>query len=498
MNSKNKKIIIIISVILILFGIYMLYNTFAVSTIASKSEDNIYDIIAGEGTTITVPKGSSKTIYLHLKNTNNSSVKYALGYNTNTNIEVKVYEDSKDKPSDIIGYTENKYIKLYLNNTSTTDNTVTITSVLGYENGGDLIVPDGITLVTEVYTPPKITEPTVVLSDYITNLYTNSEKGYVQINSITYQYGGCDTFSFPCSNGGLVGDRLGGATEEFAGGNIRYYGANTTNYIYFNCSDYSNQTSDTCELWRIIGVFDGKVKIMRNESIGEYSWDTSASDINSGNGENEWSDSTLMKLLNPGYESESVGGSLYYNSGSGKCYNGQYKATTSCDFTNTGIKNNATKNKIAEVSWPLGGVYSAEIYANEAYTNERGTEVYEGREKSWTGKIALAYASDYGYVSPCMKKLRSFSDSNSNCLNNSWMYPIVTTSGEYNSWFLTPNYGNSFYAWDVNKGGYVNTNLYGDTVCHAKSVFPTLFLNQAETIVEGNTGSINDPYKLSP
>ena len=68
MNSKNKKIIIIIiSVILILFGIYMLYNTFAVSTIASKSEDNIYDIIAGEGTTITVPKGNSKTIYFHLK-----------------------------------------------------------------------------------------------------------------------------------------------------------------------------------------------------------------------------------------------------------------------------------------------------------------------------------------------------------------------------------------------------------------------------------------------
>ena len=124
---NKKKIIIIILVILILFGIYMLYNTFAVSTIASNNESNVYNITIGEGTTITVPKGSSKTIYFHLKNTNNGSVKYALGYNTTANIEVKVYEDSKDKTSDIIGYTENKYIKLYLNNTSTTDNTVTIT-----------------------------------------------------------------------------------------------------------------------------------------------------------------------------------------------------------------------------------------------------------------------------------------------------------------------------------------------------------------------------------
>ncbi len=494
----RKKIIIFLLVLFILFGIYMLYNTFAVNSIASNISDNVYDIDINDSSTITIPKNSSKTVYYHIKNTNKGSVKYGVGYNTNTIIEVKIYDDSKDKASDTISYGDNKYIKLYLNNSTSSDSSVTISLVLGYENGGDLIVDDGITLVTEVYTKPKVTEPTVVLSDYITNLYTNSEKANVQINSIAYQYGGCDTFSFPCSDGGLVGDRLGGETDEFDGGNIRYYGANTTNYIYFNCSDYSNQTADTCELWRIIGVFDGKVKIMRNESIGNYSWDTSASDINSGNGENEWSDSTLMKLLNPGYESESVGGSLYYNSESGKCYNGQYKATTSCDFTNTGIKNNATRTKIAEVAWSLGGVYSAEVYANEVYTNERGTEVYEGRKTSWTGKIALAYASDYGYVSPCMKKLYSFSDSAKNCLDNSWMYPIVTTSGEYNSWFLTPNYGNSFYAWDVNNGGYVNTNLYGDSVCEAKSVFPTLFLNQAETIVEGNTGTQSDPYKLSP
>ena len=54
-------------------------------------------------------------------------------------------------------------------------------------------------------------------------------------------------------------------------GNIRYYGASPNNYIYFNCDAYPETN---CELWRIIGVVDGKVKLIRNESIGDYSWDT--------------------------------------------------------------------------------------------------------------------------------------------------------------------------------------------------------------------------------
>ena len=35
-----------------------------------------------------------------------------------------------------------------------------------------------------------------------------------------------------------------------------------------------------------------------------------------------------MKLLNPSYESETTGGSLYYNAKSGNCYAGQNNATT--------------------------------------------------------------------------------------------------------------------------------------------------------------------------
>ena len=113
-------------------------------------------------------------------------------------------------------------------------------------------------------------------------------------------------------------------------GNIRYYGASPNNYIYFNCSDYSNQSDSTCEKWRIIGVFDGKVKIMRNESIGDYSWDNkgTSSGAETNNGKNNWSDARLMKMLNAGYESE-TGGSLYWNRLNGNCYSGPAAAAMS-------------------------------------------------------------------------------------------------------------------------------------------------------------------------
>ena len=98
-----------------------------------------------------------------------------------------------------------------------------------------------------------------------------------------------------------MNDRLGGTTTDLDGDNIRYYGANPNNYIYFNCSDYSNQTSSTCETWRIIGVFDGKLKLIKSESIGAYSWDNKDTSTGAENdtGKNDWTTARLMKLLNP-------------------------------------------------------------------------------------------------------------------------------------------------------------------------------------------------------
>ena len=354
------------------------------------------------------------------------------------------------------------------------------------------IVIDGQSIYTTTnYDPNNNTElpkgPTI--AEYITNLYTNASKTKAQNNGIDYNY---------ASSESLMNDRLGGTTTDLDGGNIRYYGANPNNYIYFNCSDYNNQSDTTCEKWRIIGVFGNQVKIIRNEQIGVYSWDTSASGVNSGYGENEWPEADLMKLLNPGYDNEAVGGSLYYNSSSGYCYNGQNNKTTNCDFTSTGIKNEETRSKIAEVTWNLGGWNNYSVFPNQIYGYERGTTVYSGRSPTWPGRIALPYPSDYGYATDfnkCSRNLYNYDSSTDSyaCRKNDWMYPIITNSGKNPGWLLTPSSGDARSAFNVNSSGYVNDSNY---VYRAFGAAPVLYLSSEQVIESGGDGSQNSPYKL--
>ena len=276
-------------------------------------------------------------------------------------------------------------------------------------------------------------------------------------------------------------------------GNIRYYGASPNNYVYFNCDSYP---STNCELWRIIGVFDGKVKLIRNESIGKYSWDNknTTTGAETAYGKNDWTTARLMKLLNPStyYTTDTndngKGQSLYWNATSGTCYSGQNNATISCNFTSTGIKNDTTRNMIAETTWNLGGWNSTKIYSNVMYEKERGT--------TWTGKIALPYPSDYGYatdLSKCSQTLYNYDSSTDSyaCRSNDWMYPILGTSS--NSWLLTPNSGNANYAFNVTSAGYVNFNR---SVCYANGVAPVLYLGSNQDIVAGD-GSQSNPYQLA-
>ncbi|UKI26953.1 MAG: hypothetical protein L6V91_09660 [Bacilli bacterium] len=281
-------------------------------------------------------------------------------------------------------------------------------------------------------------------------------------------------------------------------GNIRYYGASPNNYIYFNCSDYNNQSSSTCETWRIIGVFDGKVKIMRGSVIGSYSWDSSASGTNDGYGVNEWSQADLMKLLNSGYDSESVGGSLYWNAKSGTCYNNKNNATTSCNFTSTGLKNDTTRNMIAETTYYTRGHNNTSIYVDAMYDKERVsgtviTGVTPTRTLTWTGKVAVAYPSDYGYaadLSQCKQTL--FNYGHSTCTANNWMKSIITNNGANNGWLLTPGSSIANHAWYVSSSGGVG----GIRAYLAYGVAPVLSLTSELDIGPGS-GTSSSPYQLS-
>ena len=306
-------------------------------------------------------------------------------------------------------------------------------------------------------------------AETITELYMNAEKETIQNNNIDYHIS---------PSVSLMNDRLGGTTEDLDGGNIRYYGTNPNNYMYFNCKTYPDTN---CELWRIIGVFDGRLKIMRNESIGKLAFDQDKNDDSSKTTfDNDWSTATLQKLLN---------GSYYTGSGTIIYYSNNYGMdSTTLNMNNIGLKNDITRNMIAVLPWNLGGCNSMSLYSNQIYVYERGTKVYTGRPTIWSGKIGLIYASDYGYsndLSKCSQTLVNYSDTT--CKGNTWLlYKHSILS-------LTHYSGSNRGVWDaVYNGSFVGGSLAID----AHYILPTLYLN-SDISIESGAGSSSNPYKLS-
>ena len=297
--------------------------------------------------------------------------------------------------------------------------------------------------------------------------------------------------------------------------NLRYVGANPCNYVKVDN-----------EIWRIIGLMnniddgtgkkESRIKLIRNESIGTYSWDTSESSVNNGYGVNEWSQADLMKLLNPGYESESVGGSLYYNNSSGNCYSDRNNATKACDFTSSGLKTNL-KNLVGTTLWNTGtnGTNSYDSASNglasHFYSYERsnnsgkictsGTYCNDTvtRTTTWNGKIGLMYPSDYGYATSggstsnrtsCLnKELYSWdSSSYSDCKNNDWLYNSSNLP-----WTFSPcgSSSSSNCVFDVNLTGVVS---YA-SARYAGLVRPSVYLISSTSIL-GGEGTLENPYEI--
>ena len=297
--------------------------------------------------------------------------------------------------------------------------------------------------------------------------------------------------------------------------NLRYVGANPCNYVKVDN-----------EYWRIIGVMnnidDGtgkketRIKLIRKDAIGEYSWDSSESSVNSGWGVNEWSQADLMKLLNPGYESESVGGSLYYNNSSGNCYSDYNNKTKTCDFTSSGLKTNL-KNLVGNTLWNTGTngtndfTSASNGLASHFYSYERSSNTGKictsgscrkdnvARTTTWNGKIGLMYPSDYGYATSggtsmnrasCLaKELYNWNGASaSDCYNNDWLYNSSNVQ-----WTISPsaNSWNTIKVFTVFNVGYVDSS----EALYPNLVRPSVYLI-SKTSILGGEGTLENPYEI--
>ncbi len=238
--------------------------------------------------------------------------------------------------------------------------------------------------------------------------------------------------------------------------NIRYYGTDPKNYVTFNN-----------ELWRIIGIIDGKIKIVRNEVLTPVEIDNGVTIGTSegfywnyvqqaGKNLNNWEGSTLQTYLN----------GTYYNS-----------------------IDPSSQAMIEESTFYLGGPTSSNLQtltSSGYYDVERSDSVYSGNPLSMVQKIGLMYPSDYGYAAGESCLSTALYSYDSNCKNNDYLYNSSKTQ-----WLQSPYASDSYNVLTVyNTGGvgnYVSINTLG--------VRPALYLTSETQIVDG-TGTKSDPFIL--
>ena len=268
--------------------------------------------------------------------------------------------------------------------------------------------------------------------------------------------------------------------------NIRYVGANPKNYVRFNN-----------ELWRIIGLFNGNVKLVRDDMLTTYSCDnkTTAQGIDSNYGTNDWTKSYLRVFLND----------YYYGGKTITCHSETSGSTaTNATITCPDINkiNDTAKSMIQNTTWTLGGTnYKTnnnpyETYpVNELYESERGTKVYSKHTTTSSDYIVLIYPSDYGYASTdasCRQNLRSGVTYINNtwggtptCKNNNWLFKGV------GYWTISPRSPHADNVFLVHSDG----SLGGNLALYRVGVRPSLYLKQDVKVV-GGTGTSSDPYTL--
>jgi len=265
----------------------------------------------------------------------------------------------------------------------------------------------------------------------------------------------------------------------------RYAGANPDNYVCFGSDD---ATCPSDNLYRIIGVFDGKVKLIKYDyansnllgtdgdyssgtysknnfltykgsltTIDRYYWNyNNDPSINYGLGSNEWSTSLLNTInLNTNY------------------------------LNNLGT---TWSNMIEDTVWKVSGYNTGEVIAKTFYARE-----ITNATKTVTAKIGLMYPSDYGFAadsSAWTTTLHNYSEKVNGTIIRliNWMHMGL------DEWTISPVSSFVNYVFFVYDYGHLHYN--GSNATAGYAVRPIFYLKDSVKRT-GGSGTSDNPIRIS-
>ena len=254
---------------------------------------------------------------------------------------------------------------------------------------------------------------------------------------------------------------------------------NVKNFVCFG-SDAT--TCPTENLYRIIGVFNNHVKLIK------YDYAKSSLLGTDGDFSQEY---TSNYFSGEQGESPSSNSLYYWNNAGTNTWSASKLNTVNLNTNFTTNIGTAWANKIATTTWKVGGGTYANLrdaVPKTAYQYEVGSSA---STTTYDAKIGLMYVSDYYYsASPSAWTLvgynSDYTKSYASAKGENWLY------GGGWDWTISRNSDLSDYAFKLDYGGSVSNN----NVDSNNGVRPSFSLLSSTTYVSGS-GSMSDPVRIN-
>ena len=532
----KRKIFLVIIIILILIVIALFIGKFTFSYLAPDiSEDiNSKGEVTASGDTIIFNNGKALT----LSATTDNFTTGGTNLTSTTNPTAKLVASSKTNKADATYYV-GVYIKNNTYTYSTTAKTPEVLLTIKDEKGSNVTSVDGLTYTTSggvsgfdvtdktglfniktdypITTASSTTGTTHTWTFTLTfvNLSTDqsvNENANMNLDVYLQKKAVPSTIADVCSGGETLASCVTTLKQKDALGisNIYYHDANLANgagdnsYRFAGASDQVNNyvcfgsSTTPCpadNLYRIIGVFGDKVKLIKSDyatsallgtdgdyimmytannwdnsnykgnnlaNVAGYSWNyKNNTSINSGNGSNTWSTS-LLNTTN---------------------LNKNFIANIGADWA----------AKIAETTWKVGGNTLANIGeqpAKTVYQNEIVSPVTTNatdNATTYSAKVGLMYVSDYGFAAAPSAWTINLNDYDGAAIKSvNWMYMGLI------EWTISRTANNYHDVFSVSYAG----GLHIPIAHHAFGARPVFYLSSSVNYVSGSGGA-TDPIIIN-
>ena len=445
----------------------------------------------------------AKTILTANNKTNTATEHYYLYLNISNN--TFIYTQNENTPEILLTITDGT--NPVTNLTSLTYKTVTDgkgNTISGYDitNKKGLITLFSNREITTTSTKTENWNITVTFINYNLDQSKNAGKtfsGKVLIQKEKIK----ETIATVCSNGQTLSscivamdgkdDTLYHHTSSLANGagdnSYRYAGASES-VNNFVCFGSTTNPCPTDNLYRIIGVFEDKVKLIKYDYASSNLLGTNGAYLN--DTEYKWSSlETCPSSL--AYVSKNVVFLAIPGKTTSGCNLWNYSDLNKINLNTNYLNNIGTtwSNMIEDATWKVSGHTSYDVTPSKMYTAEITNATKTYGPSDGTSKIGLVYASDYGFAaspSAWTKTLLNYYSTDANgtsIITINWMYM------GHHEWTLTPYSSNSTIVFLLYSNGYLDYGYAGN----GYGSRPVLYL-KASALYAGGSGTKNSPITL--